>query len=309
MVKSGIDRIKISVSDLGASTAFFRDTMEMQVAAEAELDSGAMQALWNLGGGTTARAAYLKNSEQTTMIELIQFSPNTGRAIREGARQHALGIFDVAFRAGDIDAVYRDFTSRGVEFVSEPVVYTADWAKVTVKEVIFFGPDRMPVALIERLSGAKPVIEGRFGTLVDAAQFVADMEQARPFYTDILGYTCVFDRDLPDGLVDPVLDLPPGTRSRMAFLLQPETGTPAVELIACAPPGESLADVIQPSNLGLFGLAFEVDSLNALTERISAAGYRTVSGPVEMMLPERGAVRSLVIEGPNRALLEFFENV
>ena len=309
MVKNGIDRVKISVEDLAASIEFFRDTMEMQLTATVELDASAIQALWNLPTGTTAQAAYLKNDEQPTLLELIQFSPNSGRFIRSGAQQHDLGIFDVAFRAKDIDAVYADFKARGVEFVSAPVVYTADWANVTVKEVIFFGPNRMPIALIERLSEPKPVIEGRFGTMVDAAQFVADMEDVRAFYTDVLGYTSVFDKDLPDGLIDEVLDLPAGTHSRMAFLLQPETNTPAVELIVCTPMGRSLADAIGPEQIGLFGLAFEVENLAQLEDNVTAAGYQVNSGRVELEIPERGLIRSTVVTGPNQALLEFFERV
>ena len=309
MVINGIDRIKISVENLDAAVAFFRDTMEMQFAAAAELDASAMQALWDLPDGTSARAAYMKNNEQNTLLELIQLTPNSGRSIREGAKQHDLGIFDVAFRAKDIDAIYQDFKAKGFEFVSAPVVYEADWANVLVKEVIFFGPNRMPIALIERLSEPKPVIEGRFGTLVDAAQFVANMEQVRSFYTDVLGYTSVFDRDLPDGLIDEVLALPPGTRSRMAFLLQPETNTPAVELIVCTPPGNSLANIIGPNRSGLFGLAFEVEQLSELQDKVIAAGYPVKSGPVELEIPERGPVRSLVVTGPNQALLEFFERV
>lgn len=309
MVRNGIDRLKISVENLDETVAFFRDTMEMKLAAAADLDPAAMQALWGLPDNTAVTAAYMKNNEQRTLLELIQLTPSSGRSIREGAKQHDLGLFDVAFRARDIDAIYRDFRTKGVEFVSAPVVYEADWANVTVKEVIFFGPNRMPIALIERLSGPKPVIEGRIGTMVDAAQFVAEMEPVRSFYTDILGYTSVFDRDLPNGLIDEVLALPPGTRSRMAFLLQPETNTPAVELIVCTPPGNSLAETIDPTRIGLFGLAFEVEELSALQDKVIAAGYSVKSGPVEMQIPERGPVRSLVVTGPNQALLEFFERI
>ena len=91
MVKNGIDRIKISVADLDGSVAFFRDTMEMHLAATADLDGAAMQALWDLPEGTTARAAYMKNYEQDTLLELIQLTPNSGDFIRTGAQQHDWG--------------------------------------------------------------------------------------------------------------------------------------------------------------------------------------------------------------------------
>ncbi len=307
MVKNGIDRIKIRVKDLGASTAFFRDTLELTLVAEAELDAAAMGALCRLPHLNAAKAAYLRNEEQSTLVELIELAPNTGRLIRDGTRPHDLGVFDVALRAKDIDGVYDDFRRKGFEFISAPVVYTADWAKVTVKEVILIGPDRVPVAFIERLSEPKPVIHGRFGPLVDCAQFVADWEKAIHFYSEVLGYTRVFDRDLPDGLIDEVLDLPPGTKSRMAFLVMPPTATPAVELIRCTPPGKSLASAIDPRNIGLFGLAFEVGDLEGLLCRVRTEGSAVLSGPLEMEIPGRGRVRTACVEGPNGAWLEFFE--
>ena len=307
MVKNGIDRIKISVSDLSASKAFFSDLMEMTVVDECELDTTCMQTLWNLPSVTNAKAVYLKNREQPTAVELIQFEPNSGRNIRADAAVWDLGLFDVAFRAKGIDEIYADLKQRGYDFLSEPMVYTADWANVAVKEVILIGPDQMPIALIERLSEPKPFIENRFGTLVDAAQFVDDIPAVSAFYTDILGYTSVFDRDLPDGLIDTVLGLPPGTHSRMAFLLQPETNTPAVELIKTSASGKSLATVIQPTNIGLFSLAFETDHLDMLQTKIETAGFSVLGGPTTFTTGLHGQIRSLVVQGPNGALLEFFQ--
>ncbi len=307
MIKNGIDRIKISVSDLAASKAFFSDLMEMTVADESELNAASMQTLWNLPAETNARAVYLKNDEQSTALELIQFEPNSGRNIRADAAVWDLGLFDVAFRAKGIDEIYADLKKQGYDFLSEPVVYTADWANVTVKEVILIGPDQMPIALIERLSEPKPFIKNRFGTLVDAAQFVDDVPAVSAFYTDILGYTSVFDRDLPDGLIDPVLGLPPGTQSRMAFLLQPETNTPAVELIKTSAPCKSLAPLIQPRNIGLFSLVFETDDLAKLQNKIQSAGFSLIGGPAKMTVGLHGQVNAMVAQGPNSALLEFFQ--
>ena len=307
MVKNGIDRIKVSVRDLDETVTFFRDTMEMSVVAELQLDAPSMQQLWDLPAGTSAKAAYLKNDEQPTLLELIQFEPNSGLNIRADARIYDLGLFDVAFRAKDIDSIYEDLKQKGVEFVSQPVVYTADWANVKVKEVILIGPDQMPVALIERLSEPIPVIKGRFGTMVDSAQFVADVDRVSKFYTDILGYTSVFDKDLPEGLIDEVLKLPSGTRSRMAFLLKMDTNTPAVELIRTSAPAKSLANIIRPTNLGLFGWALEVDELAAFKAKVEADGYRVTAGPIEMEIGVHGRIKAVTVEGPNRMLLEFFE--
>lgn len=306
MVKNGIDRIKVSCGSLGATAAFFRDTLEMTLVDEADLDPAACERLWRLPAGTRVRAAYLTNAEQSTLIELLEVSPNTGRPIREQARMYDHGLLDVAIRAKGLDAVHADLSGRGFEFVSKPVVYRADWANVTVAEVILIGPDRLPVALIERLTEPKPVITGRFGTMVDVAQYVASIDAALPFYTDLLGYSCVFNQDLPDGLIDEVVGLPPGSRSRLALLYQTTTKTPAVELIQCSAPGRSLAADIHPTRLGLFAMAFEVSDLAALARGVRELGFDVIAGPVEMAIGVRGRIEAVTVRGPNEVLLEFF---
>lgn len=307
MVTRGIDRIKVSVRDMAESLAFFRDTMEMSVVGEDSLDASLFGKLWGDPAFTSVKAAWLKNDEQSTAIELLQVSPHSEAFIRQEARPYDWGLFDVAFRAKDVDEVYADLKKQGYGFLSAPVVYTADWVDLTVKEVILISPDRMPIALIERLSGDIPVIQGCFGTMVDAAQFVPEMEEAVRFYTEILGYTCFFDKQLADGLVDELLQLPPGTRSRMALLVQGGTQTPAVELVVTSAAAESLAGNVSPVRAGQFALSFETDNLAELLTRCEDSRYPTVGGPVELETGLHGRARTAVVRGPNQVLLEFFE--
>jgi catechol 2,3-dioxygenase-like lactoylglutathione lyase family enzyme len=306
MVKNGIDRIKISVSDMTASVAFFRDTMEMSVVGAEQLNALAFQRLWGLPAGTTANCVYLKNDEQSTAVELLEVRPNSSKCIRDGAKMYDYGLLDIAFRAKNLDGLYRDLKARGMQFYSAPVVYTADWAKVTVSEAIMIGPDQMPVALIERLSEPKPFIRNRFGTMVDVAQYVPDMDACNPFYIDILGYKSVFDQELPDGLIDEVVGLPPGSRSRLNLMYQLETKTPAVELIHCSSPGRSLAPVIGPASFGLFAMSFETAHLPALLDAVRHAGFQVLAGPIETKTLLHGLIAAATVRGPNDVLLEFF---
>lgn len=306
MVKNGIDRIKISVRDMAESVAFFRDTIEMTVVSESALEPEPFRQLWGLPPGTSARATCLKNDEQSTMVELIEVSPNSGRFIRDGARTYDHGLLDIAFRAKNLVAIYEDLKQQGYRFVSAPAVYTADWAKVTVAEVIVIGPNQMPVALIERLSEPKPVIRNRFGTMVDVAQYVPSMEACAPFYTDILGYTSVFDAELPPGLIDEVVALPPGSSSRLNLMYQTHTKTPAVELISTNAPGRNLGPVVHPLNYGLFSMSFETADLEELLGKVTAGGHPVLAGPIEYEAPVHGRVSAAIVRGPNDELIELF---
>jgi catechol 2,3-dioxygenase-like lactoylglutathione lyase family enzyme len=138
------------------------------------------------------------------------------------------------------------------------------------------------------------------------AQYVPSMEACAPFYTDICGYTSVFDAELPQGLIDEVVALPRGSTSRLNLMYQTHTKTPAVELIQCSAPGRSLADVVHPSNIGLFAMAFETGDLGALVARVTEAGYGIAAGPHAYEAPPHGRVTAVVVRGPNDVLLEFF---
>jgi len=307
MVDNGLARIAASVRDLDEALAFFRDILEMKVAARAELDAAAFGRLWRLPRCTRVRAAWLANDRQSTRIELLEVAPNSGRSLRAGANSFDFGLFDVAVRAADIDAAYGDLRRRGWEFLSAPVTYEADWVSLTVKEVILIGPERMPIALIERLTGDKPVIRGRFGDMVDSAQFVSDMERSLAFYTGVLGYEVFFDRELRPGLIDEVVALPPGARARMALLVRRGSASPAVELIQCSASSRSLAAEAGPDRFGIFALGFATADLDGLLARTHAAGYPIVGGPVETVDAAGARVRAAVIRGPDDVLLEFFE--
>ncbi|NEP13327.1 MAG: VOC family protein [Symploca sp. SIO2C1] len=304
MIKNGIARILIGVRDLSESLEFYRDIINMSVVADHPVDAETIEQLWNLPQGTTGRAVYLKNEEQTTLLELIEFKPNSGTFIRSDANTYDYGLFTIAFRARDVDAAYHYFQEKGYKFICPPITYTPNWVPVTVKEAIMVGPNETPIALIERLTEPKPFIKGDFGIILDSSQLVADMEEVTKFYVDILGLNQVFDKVLPEGMIDDILNLPAGTQSRMAFINQPESNTPPLEFIHCSVKGEYLSEVAKPPNLGLFAIAFQTDDLAAVIEKFQNHGIKILSGPVTCSSNQEKAI---VVEGPNRVNLQFFE--
>ena len=306
MIVNGVDLILISVKDMERSLSFFRNVLGLAEVARGPADQAWLRDLWGLGQGITAETAFLRQAEQTTLLELVEFDPAAGKHLREGAEVYDYGLFDIAFRTKDVDRSLDDLCRQGYRVISPPVVYTADWAKVTVKEAVFEGPDMLPLALIQRLTDQVP-FEGDFSVMIDSAQFCDDMDRAVTFYTEILGFTAVFDRDLPEGLIDPVVQTPTGTRSRMAFLVKPGARTPAVELIGTDAACGYLDRSSGPPAYGLFGLAMEVEDLRQSLEAIQGAGYRIRSGPLRLNPAGLEKVRAALVEGPNRVILQLFE--
>ncbi len=307
MINNGIARILISVGSVSESLAFYRDILQMSVVADYLVDSETIEKLWNLPQGTTARAVSLKNDEQTTLLELIEFNPHSGKFIRAEAKIYDYGLLTIAFRAKNVDALYERLKQKGYKFISPPITYTHNWVSVTVKETIALGPNETPIALIERLTEPKPVLKGDVGIMLDTSQVVEDLEEVTKFYVDILGLKKVFDQVLPQGMIDEILNLPTGTESRMAFINQPGSKTPVLEFIQCSATGKYLSDVAKPPNLGLFALALATDDLTVLIEKLQNYKYKILSGPVVISNSERNQMRTMVVEGPNQVNLQFFE--
>lgn len=305
MATKGMDRVFISVSNLEYSLAFYRDWIGMKVVAEQTLEPDETQRLWNLPEGTKARAVFLKNELQSTLLELIQFEPHSGRTIRQRAKPWDYGIFDIAFLVEGIDKIYYDLIGKGFTFISPPIPYQPNWVPHAVKEAILIGPDNVPIAHIERMTSEQYESQGNYIKLADTAQIVDSMSDVVRFYGDILGLDLLSELTLPKGLVDDVLTLPPGTEAKIAFFNK--ENALLVEFLEFSLKGESLASIARPPNLGLFMISFEVDNLSSLMETLAKGGIAILSTPIELHTKLHGKMRAVTVEGPSGVMLELFE--
>jgi len=209
MVSSGIDRIFISARDMDESLVFYRDIVGMSIVAEQELDAEKIQQLWNLPKGTKAKAVSLKNEDQPTLLELIQFDPHSGKFIRGEAKTWDYGIYDIAFTVKDLEKTYEKLIGRGFTFLIPPIPYSPTFfPNFHVKFSICLGPNEMPIPHIQAITPPPPEMKREYGRIMDSAQMVEDMEEALRFYRDLLGLTVVTDATFPKGLLDKNLRSP-----------------------------------------------------------------------------------------------------
>jgi catechol 2,3-dioxygenase-like lactoylglutathione lyase family enzyme len=308
MVTSGIDRIFISVRDMDESLAFYRDIVGMTLVAEQELNAETIQHLWNLPEGTKAKAVFLKNEDQPTLLELIQFDPHSGKFIRGGAKTWDYGIYDIAFTVKDLNKTYEQLTGRGFTFLIPPVPYSPTFfPDFHVKFSVCLGPNEMPIPHIQAITPPPPEMKREYGKIMDSAQIVENMEDALRFYHGLLGLSVVTDATFPKGLLDKILGLPEGTEGRIALLNKEGSEAPFLELIQLSVKGKFLSEVARPPNLGIFMVSFETDNLSGLTETLKKEGISILAGPVELALLPYGEARLIYVEGPSKVKIEFFE--
>lgn len=299
---AGIARVSISVNDMDKSLSFFTNMLEFTEVACGILSEEEVKGLYGLEG--TARYAMLSNAWQTTLVQLIDFQAKTGACIRTGRPSWDPGYFDVAMRCDDNKAVRDHMVKLGYSYYCEPHEYTTEWSGSTVSEAVMCGVDDMPVTLIETVSEPRPEFEGLFKNITDVAQTVSSIDAADVFYGEVLGLEKVYDEEVV-GLVDEILTLPKDTPTRLA--MYSVEGTPVVELIQISIDGTPMSDVAQPCNAGLFSTSFEVDDLDAVLARAAEKGFAAHGDPVACFVAPYGAIKTVLVDGPDGMLVELFQ--
>lgn len=296
-------RMSIAVSDLEKSRFFFSNILGLGVKNELIFSPDDAAALWGTDKRTIARCIYLQNKTQSTIIELVEFTPRPVLYMRDPYRPFDYGLFDIALRLENLELEYHEFKKNGFQFLGLPAVYSADWARVTVKEVIMISPDQLPVALIERLTN-RIELHQRFGGFTDSAQVVPDLDEAVKFYHGWLGLPLLFNQALPGGMVNEILRVPQGVEIRMALL--GEVGTPLVECLSYSSPGQSRPMFSRSPALGLFMISFETTSLVDMEESLKKSAIPFITGINEVRDGIYASIQSMMVQGPAGVQLRFF---
>ena len=306
---AGILRISVSASDLATTAAFFDDVMEMNRVAEGELDKATVKALYNMDA--TAKYAMFKNDLQNTLVQVLEFDPKPTKKAREGFAVQDGGYFDIAYRCQDNDEAYAKFTGMGYEFPTPPYRYVTSWSNSEVLEAVMFGPDNMPIALMGKTKST-PAFEGTFRNMPDSVLIVESIEEADKYYVDTLGVSKVFDMVLEAGLVEPIFNLEGNAQIHMTMYMGTDAATPVIEIISF----EALDSVsitekggVLGDYAGKFATCFQVENLEEALAKHAANGFAQYAEIAEYELAPYGKVRSALVHGPSKALMELFEIV
>ncbi len=270
---AGAVRICISVNNLERSRDFFCSQLEFTLVGEGILLEDVVEPLYGLPG--QARYAMVKNDYQATVLQLIEFEARTGKCIRtEEDHGYDPGYFDVAVRCDDNYAVAKHLKKVGYTYYTEPYEYTAEWSGSTVSEAVLKGVDNVPTTMIMSISEPRPEFDGLFKNITDIALVISDVDRAEAFWTGVLDMPNVYDEELEDGVVDPILGLPEGTHSRMIYYSG--VNTPVIE-----------------------ALKFSIDMPNVYDEELEDGVVDPILG-----LPEGTHSRMIYYSGVNTPVIE-----
>jgi catechol 2,3-dioxygenase-like lactoylglutathione lyase family enzyme len=182
--------ITITVSDLEQSITFYRDVLEFQLDARAELSGEPYD---HLTGLTSTRMLSARMTLGNEAIELLEFVSPRGRPVPPESRSNDQWFQHVAIIVSDMERAYRQLRQRGVQHVSPGPQRLPDWnaAAGGIEAFYFRDPDSNTLEVLRFPEGKgdpRWQVGGRLFLGIDhTAIVVADTERALTLYRDMLG--------------------------------------------------------------------------------------------------------------------------
>lgn len=272
-------RVSITVADLTATAAFYRDWLGLDVGPEQSLGDPAWASLLGLEPGSAARAVDVTIGQHA--IKLVQFDP-PGQLYPAMRASNDQWFEHVALVAGDMNSVWERLEggTPGEITIGAPVLLPPNTGGVTAFK--FRDPEGHPLELISFPKGVgAPVWHQTPGSGIlgydHTAISVMDIDRSVAFYTGLLGFH-IGGRSLNQGPEQDRLDELPACQVDVVALQPSEVATPHVELLHYrTPPGRTLTAPVKANDVASARQVHEVDDLDTLTKRLKDANVPFVS--------------------------------
>ncbi|MBW2266969.1 MAG: VOC family protein [Deltaproteobacteria bacterium] len=248
----GVAHVNVNCSNLARSSEFFREVLELDVVAHTCPKEPQDGSLFGLPGKARWDAHMLCDARgfSAPAIDLLEWlEPRPIGAPH--AEPHHLGFYRICFLAADLDARYEALRARGVECLSEPLdVPLGSAVADSVRALCFRDPDGTVLELIERPESS-----------VQAAHVninCSDIALSHEWYERVLGLKTL-GSSAPGPVPGTLFGMPGDIEWDARFLLPPEGGQLAVDLLEWKHPTPVGSPSARANQLGIFRMAFLVD--------------------------------------------------
>ena len=137
-----------------------------------------------------------------------------------------------------------------------------------------------------------------------AVGMVSSMDEALRFYRDLLGMRVTFDAVHDPASLESLLQMP-SPRVRSVVVACPDDSE--IELAMFLDRSSAWQASRRFDEPGINLLSFRVQAIEALVERITAAGYRFTSAVVSQPLPDGAIAKVAVCRGPDQVAITLTE--
>lgn len=318
----------ISCERLESSLDFYCDRIGLDAGRVFDWRGTAFERLWSLPPGARARACMLGVGDGAVgRILLLDFDaaslpPGFSREpVQRDAHSRVIGLANLNFYARDLRAAVQDFAARGHAVWSAPTQHSLDERVGNPIEVIFDGPDRVAINLVEltsrdpatRIGQMRAYVEQHgytgqgFTPVVTTSHVVRSIDAARSFYERVLRMGVLIDDELRASHVNAFLRLPADGVTHIQFM----QGAHMFGKIALSAPRNYLdqCDDLLPRarapNIGYLAQAFEVGDLDAAAGECVALGVETTGERGIIEIPGLGLRDQLLVRNPGSGALQW----
>lgn len=192
---TGVAGVGITVRDLDASVAFYRDVLDFEQVSEREEAGEGIERLTGVFGARRRTAVMQLGTE---VLELSDYLAPEGRPVPATGRSNDLWFQHVAIVVADMDAAYARLREHNVRHASSGPQTLPDWNlnAAGIKAFYFKDPDGHPLEVIwfpegkgdprwNRLAAENP--SAMFLGIDHTAIVVKDTAASLAFYQDTLG--------------------------------------------------------------------------------------------------------------------------
>ena len=250
------------------------------------------------------------------LVRLVRVNGIDNQPIRPAGKPwEAGGIYDLDIRVRDVQKVYAQLELAGWTGIHVPLQYTMGPA--TVKHCELFGPDRVVLALIERVAPPLGPDAGfdQVSNAFNSTQLLYEHELAEHhrFYQEVLGFECFVETEIRwQAPGENVFGLPYSVAMDSpapVYIYHPE-GKMAGSVETCAIrglTGEHYGQFASPRNRGTSALRFPVKDLEGYAAKIQQQGHPLAQPITELTLAPYGETRVFAVQTAAGSWLEFFE--
>ena len=132
---------------------------------------------------------------------------------------------------------------------------------------------------------------------------VTDLERSLAFWRDVLGFQ-LSHRPHQSGKLASEITGVPGAEISIAVL---KGYGHKIELLEYLAPSDRTRSALRPCDVGSVHVAFTVDDLDALLERIAASGWHAAGSPQTLQSGPNAGKRVVYVRDPDGTTIEFME--
>lgn len=312
----GFHEVVISVRDLDISKRFYQDISGWEEVITQDLSRDQLD-FWQLSDTSGGQECLLTcRGAGSGHVRLVSYSGVEQRPIRANSQSWDTGgIYDIDVRAVDLMASHHTLVKAGWSGFNDPVTYEVD--EFHLQEVLMKGPDDVVLAIIKR---HRPHLEGYehmklLSQVYNTAQIVKDMEVAKEFYIDVLGYKIFREMvltDAPGGenLFGMPKNLFDKIDCKICMLNPKDENIGTIELVEMKGAiGRDHSAFANPPNLGILMLRIPVDDIETMHAHLQKNKIAINRNIKVLQIPPYGRCKCIAVQSPDGVWLEFVQAI